>query len=607
MVLVLLGLLAVPVALLSSASPASASDERITNYAVTINIQASGDLLVDERITYDFGFSEHHGIYRDIPYRFHYDDRYDRVYPISVRSVTASGGASADYDTSTEGALYRIKIGDPDRTVTGSHVYDIVYTVRQALNGFSDHDELYWNVIGNQWPVPIDHATATVGAPVGGVEEACFAGPERSSLPCDSAGAKGMTATFGHDGLGPDEGMTVVVGFPKGAVPEPRPDLVERWSVGRAFSVTPGSVAGAGVLLVGFLAWFVPRAWRTGRDRRYRGSPVDVAFGPGSGATEGAADDQPVPLFEHVSTPVEFEPPDRLRPGQVGTLIDEVANPLDATATIVDLAVRGYLRIEEIPKEGWFGKTDWRLVQLRPSDGSLLEYERLLLDGLFETGEAVKLSNLRTRFSGRLKKVELALYDDAVAEGWFRIRPDKVRARWTALGWVTLVVGILVEIAVAKATHYGLVPIPIIVAGLVILAGAHRMPSRTAKGTGVLRRIEGFREFVTHGTEAAKARFAEKENLWSTYFEYLPYAIVFGATERWAKVFEGLAQSPPPPTTSWYSAPYALSYSALASSMDHFAVTTSGTITSTPAGSGGSGFSGGFSGGGGGGGGGGSW
>jgi uncharacterized membrane protein YgcG len=588
-------------------SARGATGERITSYDVTIQIQASGDLLIEERIAYDFGPTLHHGIYRDIPDRFLYDDRYDRIYPITVRSVTASGGASADYKTSAEGALFRIKVGDPDETVAGEHVYDIVYTVRQALNGFRDHDELYWNVIGNLWTVPIEHATATVTAPRSGVEEACFAGPERSSLPCGSATVEGNSATFEHDGLGPYAGMTVVVGFPKGAVPAPRPDLVERWSIARAFSVTPGSAGAAGVLLLGFLAWFVPRAWRTGRDRRYRGSPVDVAFGPAAGDAAGAADDQPVRLFEHPSTPVEFEPPDRLRPGQVGTLIDEVANPLDATATIVDLAVRGYLRIEEIPKQGWFGKPDWRLFRLKPSDAALLEYERLLLDGLFEDGDDVTLSSLRTKFASRLKKVEDALYDDAVAEGWFRIRPDKVRARWQAIGWVTLAAGGILEYFAVKGTHYGLVPIPVILAGLVIMAGAHNMPSRTAKGTGVLRRVHGFREFVTHGTEAAKARFAEKENLWSTYFEYLPYAIVFGATERWAKVFEGLAQVPPPPTAGWYSAPYALTFASLASSMDHFAVTTSGTITSTPAGSGGSGFSGGFSGGGGGGGGGGSW
>jgi uncharacterized membrane protein len=130
------------------------------------------------------------------------------------------------------------------------------------------------------------------------------------------------------------------------------------------------------------------------------------------------------------------------------------------------------------------------------------------------------------------------------------------------------------------------------------------MPSRTAKGTGLLRRTFGFRTFITEGTEAAMAKFAEKENLFS---DYLPYAIVFGVTDKWAKVFERLSGSTAPPQTGWYISPHPFSYGAFSSSMDHFTTSTTGAIASTPAGSGGSGFSGGFSGGGGGGGGGGSW
>jgi uncharacterized membrane protein len=137
-----------------------------------------------------------------------------------------------------------------------------------------------------------------------------------------------------------------------------------------------------------------------------------------------------------------------------------------------------------------------------------------------------------------------------------------------------------------------------------MLIGAKRMPSRTAKGTGLLRRTFGFRTFITEGTEAAMAKFAEKENLFSAY---LPYAIVFGVTDKWAKVFERLSGSTAPPQTGWYISPHPFSYGAFSSSMDHFTTSTTGAIASTPAGSGGSGFSGGFSGGGGGGGGGGSW
>ena len=80
-----------------------------------------------------------------------------------------------------------------------------------------------------------------------------------------------------------------------------------------------------------------------------------------------------------------------------GTIIDEQANTLDVTATIVDLAVRGYLTIEEIPKEGWFGKPDWTLHRTDKADDDLLTYERTLLTGLFKDGNDPALSSLDGR------------------------------------------------------------------------------------------------------------------------------------------------------------------------------------------------------------------
>ncbi|HET7654451.1 MAG TPA: hypothetical protein VFK42_15545, partial [Acidimicrobiales bacterium] len=105
-------------------------------------------------------------------------------------------------------------------------------------------------------------------------------------------------------------------------------------------------------------------------------------------------------------------------------------------------------------------------------------------------------------------------------------------------------------------------------------------------------------------SEKDRAQFAERANLFS---EYLPYAVVFGATEKWARAFAGL-DGQLPETGGWYVGTHPFTIASFNSSMDHFTTTTAGTIASTPSGSGGSGFGGGgFSGGGGGGGGGGSW
>ena len=104
--------------------------------------------------------------------------------------------------------------------------------------------------------------------------------------------------------------------------------------------------------------------WNRGRDVRFRGSQVDqVMGGPDDAET------QAVPLFEKGTSVVEFAPPEGIRPGQVGTLVDEVANTLDVSATIVDLAVRKYLVIQEIPKTWLLGKADWNLRLLPEPDG----------------------------------------------------------------------------------------------------------------------------------------------------------------------------------------------------------------------------------------------
>jgi uncharacterized membrane protein YgcG len=583
---------------LGANAPASAqASEAIRSYDVKIEIRSDDSILITETIEYDFGSAQRHGIVRDVPTRQTYDDRYDRVYPLHVESVSATGGASAAFAVSSEpGGITRIRIGDPDVTTTGLHAYRIVYTVEAAMNGFLDHDELYWNAIGDGWDVSVDHATVVVSAPEGILAAACYAGPIGSYTTCDKKRVDRRTARFAQKGLSPFEAFTVVVSLPKGAVAEPHPELVEPWSLGRAFSRTPVTLGMSGGLLVLVIAACGWLLWSRGRDRRFVGSPVDQTLGNPTG------DSQAVPLLEHGVAPVEFAPPEDLRPGQVGTIVDEQANTLDVTATIVDLAVRGHLTIEEIPKEGWFGKPDWTLHRTDKGDGDLLVYERTLLTGLFKDGNDPTLSSLKRTFAERLAKVEDQLYTDAVKRGWFVKRPDKVRASWHARGAFLFIAGLVLTFVLAKWTTFGLAGIPVAVSGLILTVGARWMPSRTAKGTAIARRVGGFRT-VIETAETHMSRWAEEQNVFT---RYLPYAIVFGCTEKWAKAFEGLQQLPP--DTTWYLSSRPFIYSDFGRTLDDFSVTTGGTIASTPSASGSSGFSGGgFSGGGGGGGGGGSW
>lgn len=569
--------------------------ESIKRYDVQIQIQPSGSLLVTETIDYDFGSVAKHGIFRDIPERLHYDDTYDRIYRIEVVSVKAVG-APAGYEVEHQGGgILHIRIGDPDVTVSGEHVYTIVYRVDGALNGFPDHDELYWNAIGADWSVPIDEASARVTGPAPVTKVACFTGPVGSTLGCAKAVIKSGAAVFSQPTMPAYNALSVVVALPKGSVASTAPILEQRWSLDRAFRRTPLTVGGSMGLLAVIVIGFGMLVWRRGRDRRYRGSQVDQVMGSPGGQ------EQAVPLFEKGEAPVEFAPPEDLRPGQVGTLIDEQANTLDVTATIIDLAVRKFLVIEEIEKQGWFGKPDWKLRRTDAADDDLLVYERKLRDALFATGNEVLMSGLKTKFHQQLVEVEDALYADAVQRKWFLARPDTVRERWVALGAVSLVVSLGLGFVLVRWTKLGLFAIPLLVGALLLLVGARWMPRRTAKGTAITRRLNGFRR-VIETAETHMSRWAEQENVFT---RYLPFAIVFGCTDKWAKAFEGLAL---PADTSWYVSSRPFLYASFAAQMDGFTVTTSGSIASTPAGSGGSGFGGGgSSGGGGGGGGGGSW
>jgi uncharacterized membrane protein YgcG len=587
--------------LLVPARPASAQgfvSEFTPRFDVNIVIERSGDLEITETIVQEFGSTPRHGIIRFIPNRLRYDDEFDRVYPIDLVSVRTSPGTPDDVETSEESGNFAIRIGDPDTEITGRHTYEIVYRVQGAMNGFADHDELFWNAIGNQWEQDIGRMSVRVAGPAAITRVACYQGPFGSTFGCARAEVRDGAAVFVQDDLGAYTAMSVVVALPPGTVRSTAPILDERWTFDRAFSRTRATVGGSIGLLALVLGGLSFLLWRRGRDIRYRGSQIDQVMG---GPVE--TETQAVPLFESGDAPVEFAPPEGLRPGEIGTLVDEEANTLDVTATIVDLAVRRFLVIEEIPKRWFLGKADWKLTRLPTDPAELLTYERTLLDGLFEDGNEVELSDLRKKFAARLQKVKDALYADVVAKKWFPRRPDRIRQTWVGIGVAALLAGIGGTVALAWFTTAGLLGVPLVLGGLALLIGAKWMPRRTARGTAMTRRVSGFRR-VIETAEEHMARWAEQENVFT---RFLPYAVVFGVTDKWAKAFESLGDLPRD-DMSWYVSTRPFVYAHFADSLDGFAVTTSGVISSTPAGSGGSGFGGGgFSGGGGGGGGGGSW
>ena len=601
--------------------PAAATSEVVRSYRASVDVDASGAMRVRETIEYVFAGSDHHGIYRDLRTRFTYDPNRSgsdkvRAYPVSDVEVSSPTGAPTGVEVTDTGSITHIRIGDADQTVSGTQTYVISYTIKGAFNRFTTdqtdtdgtvtppHDELYWNITGDEWDVPIQSAQVEVTAPKPATQVRCFRGERGSTDRCQ--GTAGATSTFSAQGLAVGQGMSILLAYPLNTVSDVSPIIEDAPVQGlqQLFRISPFSLGLGAVILAGVgggMAWLVRRR---GRDSVYTG------LTPGLLPVSGQAAQEEVVTRHPKDVAVQFTPPKGMRPGEIGTLIDEVANPVDVTATIIDLAVRGFLRIEEITNDKGTKVEDWRLVVVFPApQEELLPYELELMQALFKGRNEVELKGeLRNTFAKDLKATQNELYREVTGRGWFRGNPQSVRSLYKGIGITLMVVGFAM-VWLGGLSLVNLLPVAgaLFLSGLVVMVLSGRMPARTAAGSAVLMQARGFQRYL-ETAEADQIKFEEGQDVFS---RYLPYAIIFGVAERWARVFDELARSGAAVTQpTWYVGHTPTwSYLALGSSMDSFETTSNSSLVSTPSSSGSSGFGGGggFSGGGGGGGGGGSW
>jgi uncharacterized membrane protein YgcG len=563
-------------------APASAADEGwiVQRFASDVTIQTDGSLRIVETIDVDFRGLQKHGIFRTIPYRYQWDETHVRVYRLAVRSVSDDQGRAVRYDVSAGGPNTVIKIGDPNVTVTGLRTYKITYDVGGAMNAFADRDELFWNVNGGNWPVPMTAVTATVHVPSGLQKITCYQGPRGSTALCGATMEPNRADFATTLPLLIGEQLTIVAALAKGVVTEPAPILEESGkTLPQHFEPQPENAAPSiGAAVSVFFAGLAALFWRwytAGRDERERETIVP-----------------------------EYEPPDKLRPAQLGLILDESADKKDVTATIVDLAVRGYLTITE-KKSRLFGGKDWTLRSTGKAPNDLQVYERVIWNGLFKGREEVKVSELREHFVVSLRAAQESLYADSAKRKWFPTRPDEVRRGYMGLAALAIFAGVGIAWLLGTTLGAGLIGMAVAALGVVALPVSQVMPAKTAAGAELLRRTLGFRQYM-EVAEKERQRFAERENIFS---EYLPYAIVFGCVEKWARAFKDIDVEAQ--TASWYAGTGQFNANALSSSLQGFSSNLGSAIAATPGSKGGSGFSGGGggggAGGGGGGGGGGSW
>ena len=583
----------------------------VTRWDATYVLDPDGSVAVTTEIDFDFGNDPGHGVIFAFPTTQGIEDSdLERVWDIGDIEVTSPTGAPDAVATESEGDTLYIRIGDEDVSdVSGVQTYVLNYTVAHVMNettssetdGELAGDEFYWNAIGSGWETPVSDITVTVESPVAATAVRCFAGPEGSTGGC-SAGEPGTSVTYTADAVAAYEPLTVAALYPAGSF-DTTPKTQVANDVARAFAVNVWTVGAAVLIVVGGLWLVIRRLRRIGTDMVYAG------VAPG---LEPLSDAQAAVMRRDPKAPiaVQFEPPRGLRPGQLGTLLDEKADVRDVTATIIDQAVRGYLRIDPVGEEQ--PPADYRLVKLRDADAEMPTYGRMLFEAIFEGREQVTFEDLKTTFAADLAKVQEEMYRDVTDRGWFKRNPKSARGSWAALAIVLIFAGVAATFVFAALWGAGLVGVAIAVVGLVMLVLTNKAAARTPEGSRVLAQTEGFKLYL-ETADAAQLKFEEGQDIFS---KYLPYAIAFGVAERWSDLFARLArEGHDVPAPNWYGgASYAgsfwLYHAAFGRQMtDLTSLADAAISTPTPGSSGGSGFSsgGGFSGGGSFGGGGGGW
>ncbi|MFT4295962.1 MAG: DUF2207 domain-containing protein [Micropruina sp.] len=574
---------------------ADSDDDRIDSYHVTADVAKDGTTSVRIAFDFNFGSDDGHGPYITLPLRQEIanDPDHWRMLEVTLGQVSSPSGASANVQTETKDGNLLIRVGDENKTWRGTQKYVVNYTIRgliapdQAQSGL---DEFNWNVIGTGWEVPIRDIEATITGPVAMTRTACFVAFD-VNRPC-RVETNGRSATFTQSALGEGTPMQVVAGFPAGTFVGAEAKLEKRYWVGNMFPITPVTGGVTAALTVIGLVPLLRRTRRGSRDEVYLGLTPGVTPAAGQQVAVGhGAAKAPVA--------VAFTPPRGARPGEVGVLVDSTADNVDITATILDLAVRGHLRIEQQ------GKKDWTFIRTQGRD-QLVGYESYVIKKFFRKGSSVTTDDLKEKgYAGIMEGTRERLYQRVTDElRWFRRNPSQVRMVAVVGGLAVIGAGALVGFGLGFV-GFGLVGLAGVICGLVMLALSNRFGVRTAEGSAVLAQAKGFELYLTTA-EADQIKFEEGIDVFS---RYLPYAIVFGVAERWAKIFQQLAaEGRYTPDDSWYVG-YGYGYGSLlsgdfASSMDRLASTMSSSMQSaTTASSGGSGFSGGggFGGGGGGG------
>jgi uncharacterized membrane protein YgcG len=573
------------------ASAQTNNEESITKFVSHIIVNKDNSVDINEVIDYNTGSLERHGIYRDI-IPFSSQRRKMEIKNVSVFEK----GTPVQFITEKSGSNFRIKIGDPDMTFFGPKTYTINYLATNAVGQLKDLDEIYWNATGNDWNIPIYQTEVHVYLPEQRTlfQSACYSGVTGSKDQCKNPENIWKTGLdFINAGiLFPGEGMTVAVGFQKGIVTPYKETFLNSQYLPEVI----GTLLPLMTLILSLWYWH-----KKGRDPKGTGVIVP-----------------------------QYDVPDGLTPMEVVGIVSEKVDAQHISAEIIYLATQGYIKIVELEEKfaGLIKMKDYEIFKIREYDG-INGFDKNLLFYLFNTpttptfssffknetplvvsgdSNTVKLSGLKFTFYKYVSSVITLVLNSLLAKGYYKNlgKMKNPGARWVAilfLGiWGSLIIGIGLG-SVLFGGKTGPLSLGIFLSVVIYAIVSSLSPAKTEKGVAVKEYLLGLKDYL---------RIAEKDRLEfhnapekrpEVFEKLLPFAMVLGVADIWAKEFEGIYTTPP----SWYvgASGHAFSAIAFSNSISHFSAFANSSLSSAPGGGGSGG--GGSSGGGGGGGGGGGW
>jgi len=451
----------------------------------------------------------------------------------------------------------------------------IKYKVHGGLGFFDDYDELYWNAIFQDREVIVKKAEVLVHLPqeVDSIKPRLFIGSlgdKRESSNYQIIDKK--TIKFWGEYINQGQYLTIVIAWPKGIIEKP---LIYRNQLINLIVLLISALIPLVVFTKAFKDW-----QRKGRDAKIKKTII-----------------------------AQYEPPFNLSPAAVGVLIKQSVKVKDILATVINLAVRGYLRIKERENKLLFIKEKEYIFEKLKSEADLRPFEQEIIRSIFKHEEMVSSKDLRNKFYKELTAIKKEIYKEVAQTGLFNGNIEEIRKKYSRVYGINLVIFfiifiILIVLMVVLGFSYFsqviILGISIGVSGAIGLAFSYYMPVLTNQGLEAKWQALGFREYL-HKAE----RFRIGAETLETFSNFLPYAIVFGVEKQWARRFDDFQYQ----HQAWYypAAIYSgpdgapTSFSEFNSSFSSFASSVSSVFASAPGGSGAGGGAGGGGGGGGGG------